>query len=174
MKQLHLPITSAELKNLKAGEHVLLSGSVYTARDAAHKRLIACLKQGQPLPFDLDGSAIYYVGPCPAKPGDPVGSCGPTTSGRVDPLTPPLLEAGLKIMIGKGNRSQYVRNAMEQCGAVYLAAIGGAAAVYAAHVTSCEVIAYGDLGTEAVHRMELNDFPAIVAIDANGGTIYRD
>lgn len=174
MNRINLPVDPAELKKLKAGEHVLLCGPVYTARDAAHKRLVACLEQGSPLPFELDGSAIYYVGPCPAKPGDPVGSCGPTTSGRVDPLTPPLLEAGLKLMIGKGNRSRDVRRAMQRCGAVYLAAIGGAAAVYAAHVVSCEVIAYGDLGTEAVHRMELNDFPAIVAIDAEGGSIYRD
>lgn len=174
MKRISLPADPAELKSLRAGEHVLLCGPVYTARDAAHKRLVACLEQGQPLPFELAGSAIYYVGPCPAKPGDPVGSCGPTTSVRVDPLTPPLLEAGLKLMIGKGNRSLAVRQAMQRCGAVYLAAIGGAAAVYAAHVSSCEVVAYGDLGTEAVHRMELRDFPAIVAIDAEGGTIYRD
>ncbi len=172
MKHITLPIQPQELAQLNAGEHLLLSGPVYTARDAAHKRMVACLEQGEPLPFDLKGSAVYYVGPCPAKPGDPVGSCGPTTSGRVDPLTPPLLRNGLRVMIGKGDRSSPVRDAMLACGAVYLAAIGGAAAVYAAHVRDCRVVAYGDLGTEAVHLMQLEDFPVIVAIDSRGKSIY--
>ena len=173
IKHITLPLTDETIKNLRAGDSVLLSGGLITARDAAHKRLSEALLCGQPLPVDLKGQTVYYVGPCPAKPREIIGSCGPTTSGRMDSFTPLLLDHGLKGMIGKGGRSPEVVDAMVQNKAVYFAAIGGAGALYAQCVTSCEVLCYADLKTEAVYRMTVKDFPVIVAVDSLGNSIYE-
>ena len=167
------PLTESDVKKLKAGDRVLVSGVVYTARDAAHKRLVEALEAGQKLPFDLEGQIIYYVGPCPAKPGQALGSCGPTTSGRMDPYTPTLIARGLRGMIGKGSRAPAVVEAMRKHGAVYLAAIGGAGALAAKTVKKAEMVAYEDLGPEAIRRLEVVDFPAIVCIDAQGNDLYE-
>ncbi|MGI6261994.1 MAG: Fe-S-containing hydro-lyase [Acutalibacteraceae bacterium] len=161
-----------EAKTLKAGEMILLSGTVYTARDAAHKRMMALLDEEKELPFPIKGAAIYYAGPTPAPEGMPIGSCGPTTSGRMDPFAPRLLDLGQSVMIGKGNRSQAVIDAMKRNGAVYLCAIGGAGALAAKAVKSCEVIAFEDLGCESVKRLQVENFPLIVAIDAQGNSIF--
>ena len=164
-------------KTLRAGERVLLSGTVYTARDAAHKRIVQLLEKGgalgEPLPFGLRDACIYYAGPTPTKPGQVIGSCGPTTSGRMDPYTPRLLEQGLCAMIGKGERDDDVCAAMRQYGALYFCAIGGAGALAAQCVASCEEIAFHDLGCESVKRLEIKDFPLILAIDAVGGNLFR-
>lgn len=157
--------------SLRAGQRVLLSGTVYTARDAAHKRIVRLLEQGEEPPFPLRGAAVYYAGPTPAPEGLPIGSCGPTTSGRMDPYAPRLLDLGLKCMIGKGKRSRAVVEAMERNGAVYLCAVGGAGALAAQCVASAEVIAFEDLGCESVKRLTIKDFPLIVAIDSVGGSI---
>jgi len=167
------PLEASDVKKLKAGDRVLVSGVVYTARDAAHKRLVEALEAGQKLPFDLEGQIIYYVGPCPAKPGQALGSCGPTTSGRMDPYTPTLIARGLRGMIGKGSRVPAVVEAMRMHGAVYLAAIGGAGALAAKTVKKAEMVAYEDLGPEAIRRLEVVDFPAIVCIDAQGNDLYE-
>ena len=167
------PLEASDVRRLKAGDRVLVSGVVYTARDAAHKRLVEALEAGQKLPFDLEGQIIYYVGPCPAKPGQALGSCGPTTSGRMDPYTPTLIARGLRGMIGKGSRVPAVVEAMRKHGAVYLAAIGGAGALAAKTVKKAEMIAYEDLGPEAIRRLEVEDFPAIVCIDAQGNDLYE-
>lgn len=159
-------------RTLRAGESILLSGTVYTARDAAHQRMTALLDEGKELPFPIYGAAVYYAGPTPAPAGLPIGSCGPTTSGRMDPFTPRLLDLGLRVMIGKGGRSQDVIEAMKRNGAVYLCAIGGAGALAAKAVRSCEVVAFDDLGCESVKRLQVRDFPLIVAIDAAGGSIF--
>ncbi len=160
-------------KELKAGDRVLLSGTVYTSRDAAHKRIFAALKNGEELPYDLDGAVIYYAGPTPAPEGLPIGSCGPTTSGRMDPYAPALLDAGLIAMIGKGGRSQEVCDAICRNKAVYLCAIGGAGALAAKCIKSCEVIAYEDLGCESVKKLRIENFPLIVAIDCSGGNLFK-
>ena len=167
------PLAESDVKKLKAGDRVLVSGVVYTARDAAHKRLVEALEAGQKLPFDLEGQIIYYVGPCPAKPGQALGSCGPTTSGRMDPYTPTLIARGLRGMIGKGSRVPAVVEAMRKHGAVYLAAIGGAGALAAKTVKKAEMVAYEDLGPEAIRRLEVEDFPAVVCIDAQGNDLYE-
>ena len=167
------PLEASDVKKLRAGDRVLVSGVVYTARDAAHKRLVEALEAGQKLPFDLEGQIIYYVGPCPAKPGQALGSCGPTTSGRMDPYTPTLIARGLRGMIGKGSRVPAVVEAMRKHGAVYLAAIGGAGALAAKTVKKAEMVAYEDLGPEAIRRLEVEDFPAIVCIDAQGNDLYE-
>jgi fumarate hydratase subunit beta len=167
------PLTDALVRELRAGERVLLSGVVYTARDAAHKRMVEALAAGEALPFDPQGQVVYYVGPSPARPGAVIGSAGPTTAGRVDLYTIPLLERGLKGMIGKGSRSAPVREAMVRCGAVYLVAVGGAAALIAERIRSVELIAYEDLGTEAIRRYVVEDFPLMVANDAHGGDLYE-
>ena len=167
------PLEASDVKKLRAGDRVLVSGVVYTARDAAHKRLVEALEAGQKLPFDLEGQIIYYVGPCPAKPGQALGSCGPTTSGRMDPYTPTLIARGLRGMIGKGSRAPAVVEAMRKHGAVYLAAIGGAGALAAKTVKKAEMVAYEDLGPEAIRRLEVEDFPAIVCIDAQGNDLYE-
>lgn len=167
------PLEASDVRRLKAGDRVLVSGVVYTARDAAHKRLVEALEAGQKLPFDLEGQIIYYVGPCPAKPGQALGSCGPTTSGRMDPYTPTLIARGLRGMIGKGSRVPAVVEAMRKHGAVYLAAIGGAGALAAKTVKKAEMVAYEDLGPEAIRRLEVEDFPAIVCIDAQGNDLYE-
>jgi len=174
MKKLTTPLTDKDIEQLRAGDQVLLSGIVYTARDAAHARLIELLQQGQPLPIDLKGQVIYYVGPTPTKPGQVIGSAGPTTSGRMDSFTPELLEIGLKGMIGKGQRDQSVIDAIQRHKAVYFAATGGAAAMLAKRVVSCEVIAYDDLGCEAIRRLEVKDLPLIVINDTQGNDFYRE
>ncbi len=161
-----------EWKKLKAGDSVLISGMMYTARDAAHKRMTELLERGEALPFDIEGQTIYYLGPSPAKPGQIIGSAGPTTSTRMDKYTPALLDLGLKGMIGKGRRSGEVIDAMKRNGAVYFAAIGGAGALLSKAITQAQVIAWDDLGTEAVRRIEVKDFPAIVVIDSQGRNLY--
>ena len=161
------------VENLKAGDFVLISGVIYTARDAAHKRIVEALEKGEELPFDLKGQIIYYAGPAPAKPGRPIGSVGPTTSYRMDPYAPGLLEAGLKGMIGKGSRNQKVIEAIKEHKGVYFGAVGGAAAYLARCVKSAEVIAYEDLGPEAVRRLVVEDFPAFVVNDIYGNDLYK-
>lgn len=167
-----LPTTSDELAKLKAGDKVEISGVLYTGRDAAHKRLVTAIENGEELPFNPEGQGIYYVGPAPSKPGQVIGSCGPTTSYRMDDLTIPMLEKGLKVMIGKGQRNQVVIDGIVKHGAVYLAAIGGAGALISEKIVSSEVIAYSDLGTEAVRKLEVKDFPVIVVIDSEGSNMY--
>jgi fumarate hydratase subunit beta len=167
-------LTDEFIEQLRAGDKVSITGVIYVGRDAAHKRLVAALEAGEPLPFDPTGQIIYYMGPAPAKPGDPIGSAGPTTSYRMDPYAPMMLEAGLKGMIGKGNRSMPVRQAMQKYKAVYLGAIGGAGALIAKSIRSATVIAYDDLGAEALRRLAVEDFPAIVVNDIYGGDAYED
>jgi fumarate hydratase subunit beta len=161
------------VESLKAGDFVLISGVIYTARDAAHKRMVEALEKGEPLPFDVKGQIIYYAGPAPAKPGKPIGSVGPTTSYRMDPYAPKLLEAGLKGMIGKGSRNEEVKEAIKKFKGVYFGAVGGAAAYLARCVKKAEVIAYEDLGPEAVRRLEVVDFPAFVINDIYGNDLYE-
>ena len=175
--KLTTPCTAEDLAPLKAGDTVLLSGVVYTARDQAHKRMLEALDKGEKLPgeklpFDLEGSAIYYVGPTPERPGEIIGSAGPTTSGRMDAMSPRLLDLGNKIMIGKGKRDAAVKEAVVRNGAVYLAALGGAGALMAQSVKTLEVIAWPDLGCEAVRRLTVEDMPLTVILDAHGGDLY--
>lgn len=167
------PITAAKAKELQVKDNILLTGVLYTARDAAHKRLVALLKNGQPLPIDLQGQFIYYAGPAPAKPGYVAGSAGPTTSYRMDPYTPALLKLGLKGMIGKGKRSPEVIAAMQKYGAVYLGATGGAAALISKCIKKIEVVCYEDLGAEAIHKLYVENFPAVVVIDSKGNNLYE-
>ncbi|MCL2810862.1 MAG: FumA C-terminus/TtdB family hydratase beta subunit [Clostridia bacterium] len=167
------PAARQTLATLRAGDRVLLSGRMLTGRDAAHKRLTGLLDAGLGLPVSLAGQAMYYVGPCPARPGEVIGSCGPTTSGRMDIYTPPLLERGLLCTIGKGQRSVAVIKAMQAHGAVYLAATGGAGALIAGCVKACRVVAFEELGTEAIHELEVEDFPLIVAVDSLGNNLYQ-
>jgi len=171
--KLTTPVTKDDLTPLRAGDTVLLSGVVYTARDAAHKRLMERLDTGDELPFDLKGSAIYYVGPTPERPGEVIGSAGPTTSGRMDAYSPRLLDLGQSIMIGKGARNKAVQEAVVRNGAVYLAALGGAGALMAASVEELEVICWEDLGCEAVRRLLVKDFPLTVILDTHGGNLYE-
>ncbi len=166
------PVTKEALAPLRAGDAVLLSGTVYTARDAAHARLCALLNAGVEPPFPIAGSAIYYVGPTPARPGEPIGAAGPTTSGRMDSFSPALIERGQLVMIGKGRRSDAVKEAIVRCGAVYLGALGGAGAVMAAAIRSAKVIAWDDLGCEAVRELTVEDMPLTVVIDPTGGDLY--
>ncbi|MBQ1839438.1 MAG: Fe-S-containing hydro-lyase [Ruminococcus sp.] len=172
-KRITLPITDEDIKSLKAGDSVLLTGTIITGRDAAHKRLYELLQQGKELPVDLRGEIIYYVGPAPAKPGYVVGPAGPTSSYRMDKYTPALLDLGMKGMIGKGARSQEVIDAIVRNKAVYFAAIGGAAALIAKSIKKEELLCYEDLGTEAVRRYTVEDFPCIVAVDSEGNNVYR-
>lgn len=173
-KKLTTPFTEEQALSLHAGDSVLISGVIYTARDAAHKRLAALLDAGEPLPCDLKNQIIYYVGPTPARPGGIIGSAGPTTSYRMDAYTPRLMdEAGLRGMIGKGLRSDEVIDAINRNKGVYLAAIGGAGALLASTVTACKVIAYPDLDSEAIYRLEVVDFPAVVVLDCHGGNLYE-
>ncbi len=171
-KKITLPLTEEVIKSLNAGDTLLLSGTLYVARDAAHKRLVESLDRGEALPFDIKSQTIYYMGPTPAPPGRVIGAAGPTTSKRMDPYTPRLLAAGLKGMIGKGVRSQEVKDAMKKYGAVYLAAIGGAGALISKSIIKSEVIAYPDLGPEAVLKIEVKDFPSTVIVDTNGTDLY--
>lgn len=172
MKKINFPITEEQLRDLRAGDRVLASGYLYTARDAAHKRMYELIQQGKELPIDVCGQTIYYVGAAPAKPGYAVGPCGPTSSYRMDKYAPSLLDAGLKVMIGKGMRNDAVIESMVKNGAIYLAAIGGAAALIAKSITKAELICYEDLGTEAIYRYEVTDMPLIVAIDSQGNNVY--
>ncbi|ADL12067.1 Fe-S-containing hydro-lyase [Acetohalobium arabaticum] len=171
--RLETPLTEEKVRELEAGDTVLISGTVYTARDAAHARLVDALDSDKDMPFEIDGQVIYYVGPAPAKPGKPIGSAGPTTSYRMDPFAPRLIKEGLRGMIGKGYRNDEVVEAMKEEGAVYFGAIGGAAALIAQRIKEAEVIAYDDLGTEAVRRLEVEDLPVLVVIDAEGNSLYE-
>lgn len=173
LHQLHAPLTPAALSPLRAGDEVLISGPIYVARDAAHERMAALLAAGQPLPFDPSGQLIYYMGPTPPKPGQIIGSAGPTTAGRVDRYTPALLAAGIKATIGKGYRSAEVRAAMLQHKAVYLAAIGGAGALISRAIQKCEVVAWADLGAEALQRLEVTAFSCFVVNDLYGQDLYE-
>ena len=172
-KRISAPLIWEEIESLRAGDSVLLSGRIYTGRDAAHKRLCGLLDEGKPLPFDVKNQVIYYAGPCPAKPGDPIGSCGPTTSYRMDAYTPSLCDLGLIGMIGKGPRGRAVVDSIERNGGIYFAATGGAGALIASSVKSARVIAFEDLGTEAIRELIVEDLPLIVAIDAHGGNLYE-
>ncbi|GEN35546.1 MULTISPECIES: Fe-S-containing hydro-lyase [Aneurinibacillus] len=173
MKQIQLPLTEEQCTGLRAGDRVELTGTLYTARDAAHKRMAETLESGGELPVDVAGQVIYYVGPTPARPGQAIGSAGPTTSSRMDAYTPRLLEKGLRGMIGKGKRSETVKEAIVKHRAVYFAAVGGAAALIAKAIRSAEVVAYEDLGTEAIHRLVVERFPVIVVNDAEGNDLYE-
>ena len=174
MKKLTTPLDEKTARGLVAGDAVLLSGVIYTGRDAAHKKLIALLDEGKALPMELRDQIIYFVGPCPAPPGRPIGSAGPTTSYRMDPYSPRLIaETGLRGMIGKGDRSPEVVEAMKKHGAVYFAATGGAGALIAGRIGKCELVAFPELGPEAVYRLEVEDFPVVVAIDSRGDSLYR-
>jgi fumarate hydratase subunit beta len=166
------PLGDADVESLKAGDRVRISGVIYTARDAAHARLFPLLEKGEALPIDVRGAVIYYTGPTPPRPGDAIGSVGPTTASRMDTFTPALLKAGLKGTIGKGYRGQAVKDALQQYRAVYFGSIGGAGAVLSQFVVKAEIVAYADLGTEAIRRLEVAGFPAIVLNDCHGGDLY--
>jgi fumarate hydratase subunit beta len=174
IKEVSPPLSDADVESLAAGDRVRITGTLYTARDAAHGRLQPLVEAGQPLPIDVRGQIIYYTGPSPARPGDVVGSIGPTTGGRMDSYTPALLARGLKGTIGKGARSQPVKDALARYKGVYFGAIGGAGAVLSRFVKKLEVVAYEDLGTEAIRRLEVEGFPAIVINDCRGGDLYQD
>jgi fumarate hydratase subunit beta len=173
-KKITLPLNDKVLKDLRAGDNLLLTGVIYAAREAAHKRMVEALDQGKPLPFDIKGATIYYMGPTPARPGRVIGSAGPTTSGRMDAYAPRLIAAGLKGMIGKGLRSKAVKDAMVKHKAVYLGAIGGAGAIISKSIKKSEVVAYEELGAEAVRRLEVTDFPVTVINDIYGGDLYKE
>ena len=174
IKEVATPLSDADVASLSAGDRVRISGVIYTARDAAHGRLFPLLEQGEALPIDVKGTVIYYTGPTPPRPGDAIGSVGPTTASRMDKFTPALLKAGLKGTIGKGYRGQPVKDALKQYTGVYFGSIGGAGAVLSQYVTKAEVVAYADLGTEAIRRLEVDGFPAIVLYDCHGGDLYQD
>ncbi len=174
VKKISAPLRDEDVMQLKAGDNVLISGVIYTGRDAAHKKIFDLVQSGEPLPVDFAGQMIYYVGPSPAKPSEIIGSAGPTTSGRMDAYTPMLLELGLKVCIGKGSRSQAVRDALVKHKAVYLASTGGAAALLAKTVKRADLVAYSELGPEAVYRLEVEDFPATVVNDVYGKDLYEE
>lgn len=171
--RLKTPIKVEDIADLQAGDRILISGTVYTARDTAHKRIVSSMEKGESLPFDLQGAIVYYAGPAPAPPGKPIGSIGPTTSYRMDAYAPKLIAKGLKIMIGKGSRNQEVKDAMKEYKAVYCAAWGGAGALLASRVVSAECIAYEELGPEAVYQLEVKDFPVMVVNDIHGHDAYQ-
>lgn len=172
-KYINVPIDAEEISRLNAGDYVYLTGTIYTARDAAHKRMYEALQRGEALPLEMKGNVIYYLGPSPAREGKVIGSAGPTTSSRMDKYTPALLELGLKCMIGKGKRSKEVKDAIVQNGAVYFAAVGGAGALLSRSIISSEVIAYEDLGTEAIRKLTVKDLPVIVVVDRQGNDLYE-
>ncbi|MCU0822132.1 MAG: Fe-S-containing hydro-lyase [Spirochaetes bacterium] len=172
--KLTTPLKNEDIEKLKIGDKVLITGVIYTGRDAAHKRLSDLIKEGKQLPFDIKGQIIYYVGPSPSKPGDPIGSAGPTTSYRMDAYSPKLIELGLKGMIGKGNRAKPVIDAMKTHKAVYFGATGGAGALIAKSIKKADIVAYEDLGPEAIRRMEVVDFPVIVINDVKGNDLYEE
>ena len=171
-KQISLPLTEESVADLRSGDKVLLTGTLYVARDAAHKRLVETLDKGEPLPFNIQGQTVYYMGPSPAPPGKVIGAAGPTTSTRMDPYAPRLMAAGLKGMIGKGPRSAEVKESIRTWKAVYLAPVGGAGALLSKCILSAEVVAYEDLGPEAVRKLEVKDFPVTVINDSYGGDLY--
>jgi len=171
--RLKTPLTDEDVEKLKAGDIVYLTGTIYTARDAAHKRLVDLIEKGEPLPFDLKGAVIYYVGPTPPKPGEPIGSAGPTTSYRMDSYAPILIKHGQKGMIGKGKRNEDVKEACKKYKAVYFGAVGGAGALLSQRIKSAEVIAYPELGPEAVRKLEVEDFPVVVVNDCYGNDLYE-
>ena len=168
-----VPLSDEDARSLQSGDYVYVTGTIYTARDAAHKRMQEALDRGEALPLELKNNVIYYMGPSPAREGRPIGSAGPTTASRMDKYAPALLDLGLKGMIGKGKRSQAVKDAIVRNGAVYVAAVGGAGALLSKSILSSEVIAYDDLGTEAIRKLEVKDFPVIVVIDAEGNNLYE-
>ncbi len=174
IKTLQPPLTEDEVRLLKAGEQVSLIGEIYTARDIAHKRLCESIDAGHELPFELEGAIIYFMGPTPARPGRVIGAAGPTTSSRMDAFSPKLIAKGLRAMIGKGYRGDEVRDALKEYGAVHLATIGGAGALLSKHIVAAEVIAYDDLGAEAIRKLQVVDFPAIVAYDCQGNSVYNE
>lgn len=171
-RHINVPFDADIAKELKAGDYVYLTGTIYTARDAAHKRMYEALQNGETLPFDIEGNVIYYMGPSPAREGRPIGSAGPTTASRMDKYTPALLELGMRGMIGKGRRTEAVRESMMKNQAVYFAAVGGAGALLSKSILQAEVIAYEDLGTEAIRKLEIKDFPVIVVMDCEGNNLY--
>ena len=171
-RHINVPFDADIVKELKAGDYVYLTGTIYTARDAAHKRMYEALQNGETLPFDIEGNVIYYMGPSPAREGRPIGSAGPTTASRMDKYTPALLELGMRGMIGKGRRTEAVRESMMKNQAVYFAAVGGAGAFLSKSILQAEVIAYEDLGTEAIRKLEIKDFPVIVVMDCEGNNLY--
>lgn len=172
-KHISVPFDKETALSLKAGDYVYLTGTIYTARDAAHKRMYEALAAGEQLPMEMDHNVIYYMGPSPAREGRPIGSAGPTTASRMDKYAPSLLDLGLRGMIGKGKRSKEVKDAIVRNGAVYFAAVGGAGALLSKSITASEVIAYDDLGTEAIRKLEVKDFPVIVVIDSEGNDLYE-
>ena len=173
MIKLTTPIDEKKARSLRAGDIVLITGTIYTGRDAAHKRLCELLARGESLPIDVKNSVIYYVGPTPAKPGRAIGSAGPTSSYRMDPYAEPLLQQGLRVMVGKGSRSKEFKELLKKYGGVYLSAIGGAAASISETIKKCEVVTYEDLGAEAIHRLEVEDFYAIVTYDSEGNDLFE-
>jgi fumarate hydratase subunit beta len=173
-KYITTPLSDADVVSLKAGDRVRITGTIYTARDAAHGRLFPLIEKGEPLPIDVKGAIIYYTGPTPAQPGDVAGSIGPTTASRMDKFTPALLKLGLKGTIGKGYRGQAVKDALREHRAIYFGTVGGAGALLSRHITKLEIVAYEDLGTEAIRRLEVAEFPAIVLNDCHGGDLYED
>lgn len=172
-KKITAPIDKETAKSLRAGDYVYISGIIYTARDAAHKRMTETLERGEPLPIDIKGNVIYYMGPSPAREGRPIGSAGPTTASRMDKYTPRLLDLGMGAMIGKGKRSQAVIDGIVRNGSVYFAAVGGAGAILSKCIKKSEVVAYDDLGTEAIRKLTVEDFPVIVVIDSEGNNLYE-
>ena len=172
-RQIQDPLDPQEIRTLRAGDYVKITGTIYTARDAAHKRMKETLDRGEALPFSLENNVIYYMGPSPAREGRPIGSAGPTTASRMDKYAPELLDLGLKGMIGKGKRTVQVKEAIVRNGAVYFAAVGGAGALLSKKILSSEVIAYEDLGAEAIRKLEVKDFPVIVVIDSEGNNLYE-
>ena len=171
--KLKLPLGAEDARRLRAGDTVFLTGEMFVARDAAHKRLFELISAGETLPVDLEGETVYYMGPSPAREGRVIGSAGPTTSSRMDKYTPALLDRGLRVMIGKGRRSPEVKESAKAHGAVYLAAVGGAGALLSERITASEVVCYGDLGAEAIRRITVRDFPCIVALDTEGADLYE-
>lgn len=173
IKKLQAPLSEADVRSLKAGDEVLINGVIYTARDMAHKRLCKSIEAGEDLPIELEGAIIYFVGPTPARPGKAIGAAGPTTSSRMDAFSPALIANGLRAMIGKGYRGETVTDALKKYGAVHLATTGGAGALLSKHITAAEIIAYENLGTEAIRKLQVVDFPAVVAYDCHGNSVYK-
>lgn len=172
-RQIQIPLDPREIESLQSGDYVKLTGTIYTARDAAHKRMAEALERGEELPIDMEGSIIYYMGPSPAREGRPIGSAGPTTASRMDKYAPKLLDLGMAGMIGKGKRTSEVREAIVRNGGIYFAAVGGAGALLSKRILSSEIVAYEDLGTEAIRKLEVKDFPVIVVIDSRGNNLYE-
>jgi fumarate hydratase subunit beta len=173
-KYITTPLSDADVESLKAGDRVRITGVLYTARDAAHGRLLTLIEKGEPLPIDVKGAIIYYTGPTPPQPGQVIGAIGPTTASRMDKFTPALLKLGLKATIGKGYRGQAVKDALKQFKGIYFGTVGGAGALLSQHIKKAEFVAYEDLGTEAIRRLEVEEFPAIVLNDCHGGDLYQD